>query len=137
MSDHDDLVDSMTWAKKYQEAWEREVVWEKRVAFAAFLSILFMEFGVVFIHTFAAAGHEHWTQAPLASFLPPLFNWFHIASALSHWPIGIFVCVLCFGARRWWMWIVTAVSSELVWITVKTWAGKDWPMWWQQIGAWI
>tara|TARA_R110000737_G_scaffold295359_1_gene302021 strand:+ start:477 stop:869 length:393 start_codon:yes stop_codon:yes gene_type:complete len=102
----------------------------------AFLTIFLTEAGMALTHTFAAAGHTHWSHVPWVEGLN-IANWFHVFSFASHYPIVLFVCWLVFGIRRWDYWIYAGIGSSFLWSAVKLQAGKDWPMWYQQVWSWL
>jgi len=58
----------------------------------------------------------------------------HILSALTHWPIVLFVLWRHVRPGRWaWRWLSIGAASWILWQVVKVLAGKDWPsvwLWW-------
>ena len=93
------------------------------------LIILLTEFGIVATHVWAREDHTHWVHKPWVDTIDA-FNWFHVASFFSHWPIVLFVMI---SYIQYYLWIPIAMGSWLIWQLVKMANNKDWDPIWIQI----
>lgn len=100
--------------------------------------ILATEAGVVLSHVWAREDHTHFAHRPWVEGLD-IANWFHVASALSHWPAVLLILWLAVPpGRRGRNWLALGACSAGIWWVVKALAGKGhWGMWWMQAAGWI
>ena len=92
--------------------------------YVAILVVLITEAAKVREHLWAGVTHEHWAKAPAVEGFPAS-DAFHVASALSHYPIVI--ALLYATGAMWWQYVVVAILSQLIWFQAKTSNGRDWP----------
>lgn len=91
---------------------------------AAILVVLVTEAAKVREHLWASRNHTHWAKRPLVSRIPAS-DAFHVASALSHYPI--ILALLWASEAAWWHYVVVAGASQLLWWQAKHQEGRAWP----------
>jgi len=92
--------------------------------YLAILIILITEAAKVREHLWAGVTHEHWAKRPLKRSIPAS-DAFHLASALSHYPIVI--ALLWASDAAWWHYGLVAILGQLVWWQAKASNGRNWP----------
>jgi hypothetical protein len=90
----------------------------------AILVVLITEAAKVREHLWAGVTHEHWAKRPIWPRLPAS-DAFHVASALSHYPIV--VALLWASDAAWWVYMVVAGASQIIWWQAKSSNGREWP----------
>lgn len=75
-------------------------------------------------HLWAGVTHDHWAKRPLIASIPAS-DAFHVASALSHYPI--ILALLWASEAAWWHYMVVAGASQVIWWQAKRANGRDWP----------
>ena len=101
--------------------------------YVAILVVLITEAAKVREHLWAGVTHEHWAKRPIVSSVPAS-DAFHLASALSHYPIVL--ALLWMSGAIWWHYIGVAVLSQLLWYQAKRSEGRDWPNKFKQLWNW-
>ena len=92
--------------------------------YVAILVVLITEAAKVREHLWAGVTHEHWAKKPVVKRIPAS-DAFHVASALSHYPIVI--ALLYATGAMWWQYVVVAILSQLIWFQAKRANQRDWP----------
>ncbi len=92
--------------------------------------ILVHQFCIALTHVWARYDHTHYSHRPLYPGLP-VSNLFHGASALSHWPTTILICLVL--VRSPYLIAGLAACSWVLWQLAKRMGGKTWPSWWTQL----
>jgi hypothetical protein len=101
--------------------------------YLAILVILITEAAKVREHLWAGVTHEHWAKRPIWPRLPAS-DAFHVASALSHYPI--ILALLWATESPWWVYIIVAILSQVIWWQAKVIKGRDWPNKLEQLYNW-
>ena len=102
--------------------------------YLAILVILITEAAKVREHLWAGVTHEHWAKRPIWPRLPAS-DAFHVASALSHYPIVIALLWSTEAAPV--HYIAVAATSQLIWWQAKVANGSDWPNKFLQVCNWL
>lgn len=100
----------------------------------AIIVILVTEAAKVREHLWAGVTHEHWAKTPAIEGLPAS-DAFHVASALSHYPIAI--ALLLTTQAHWVYYIIIAIISQGIWWQAKASNGRDWPNKFEQLRFFI
>jgi hypothetical protein len=98
--------------------------------YVAILVVLITEAAKVREHLWAGVTHEHWAKKPVVKRIPAS-DAFHVASALSHYPIVI--ALLWASEALLWHYMVVAILSQLLWWQAKRSNGRNWPNKFEQL----
>lgn len=90
----------------------------------AILVVLVTEAAKVREHLWAGVDHTHWAKRPIWPRLPAS-DAFHLASALSHYPIVI--ALLWASNAAWWHYAIVAILGQFIWWQAKASNGREWP----------
>jgi hypothetical protein len=102
--------------------------------YLAVLVVLITEAAKVREHLWAGVDHTHWAKRPIWPRLPAS-DAFHVASALSHYPI--ILALLWATESPWWAYIIVAILSQAIWWQAKSSEGRNWPNKGEQLWNWI